>query len=142
VSDQPDFKVGDKVYVSTIQDIVDHANAIKRGTPFHGSKQIWTISKLDYRNDQVEVYTRQVRSRFVLLARLTLVPAVDALADTIRFHATEEDIGRGVVYTPYEGAQAEDGVITSMNEHYVFVRYGADKSSKATDPRDLQWLCS
>lgn len=31
----------------------------------------------------------------------------------------------------------EDGVVTSVNDHYVFVRYGAMASSQATDPGDL-----
>lgn len=49
------------------------------------------------------------------------------------------DVGRAVVYRPAVGA-AEDGVIVSWNERYVFVRYGVQNSSKATDPRDLTFL--
>ena len=34
--------------------------------------------------------------------------------------------------------QNELGVITSVNETYVFVRYGNDINSKATRPEDLK----
>jgi hypothetical protein len=71
------------------------------------------------------------------------VNAVDMLAEVGKqFIALEKDIGRSVVYTPYEGAKTEDGVITGVNDQYVFVRYGADKGSKATRPEDLKWLAS
>jgi hypothetical protein len=54
---------------------------------------------------------------------------------------TDEDIGRAVVYTGhrYPGGKLEEGVITSFNDHSVFVRYGADKGSKATSRADLEW---
>lgn len=54
---------------------------------------------------------------------------------------TEADIGRTVIYTGnrYPGGKAELGVITSFNERTVFVRYGADRASKGTDPADLEW---
>lgn len=55
-------------------------------------------------------------------------------------HPTKEDTGRGVVYEPYSGAQAEDGVITSFNDVFVFVRYAGDQHSKATRREDLKWL--
>lgn len=54
----------------------------------------------------------------------------------------KKNIGRYVIYTPYEGCpkdQLELGVITSVNEHYVFVRYGNDINSKATSPYDLKF---
>lgn len=40
----------------------------------------------------------------------------------------QADIGRKVIYTGnrYPGGKIEEGVITSFNEHTVFVRYGAD----------------
>ena len=66
--------------------------------------------------------------------------AVDQLAEIGKFLPTEEDVGRAVVYTPYPGAQTEDGVITSMNDDYVFVRYAGDVGSKATRYKDLRWL--
>lgn len=31
----------------------------------------------------------------------------------------------------------EDGVVSSCNDKFVFVRYGLDTYSKATNPRDL-----
>jgi hypothetical protein len=52
---------------------------------------------------------------------------------------TEEDIGRLVVYIPYEGATAEEGVITSMNKSFVFVRYKSSNTSQATGRSRLCW---
>ena len=55
-----------------------------------------------------------------------------------------KNIGRYVVYTPFKGcdaSQKEMGIITSVNDRYVFVRYGNDINSKATRPEDLKmWL--
>ncbi len=55
---------------------------------------------------------------------------------------TEHDIGRAVVYTGnrYPGGKLEQGIITSYHDHAVFVRYGADKGSKATARADLEWV--
>lgn len=47
-------------------------------------------------------------------------------------------VGAGVVYTSPAGG--EDGVITSVNDTYVFVRYRGDFGSKATRPEDLRPL--
>jgi hypothetical protein len=54
----------------------------------------------------------------------------------------DEDIGRSVVYTGnrYPGGKLEQGVITSINAHSIFVRYGSDFNSKATARKDLEWL--
>jgi hypothetical protein len=52
---------------------------------------------------------------------------------------TESDLGRGVVYTPRTGPR-EDGVITSWNDKYIFVRYDGDRVSKATNPGNLDFL--
>lgn len=52
---------------------------------------------------------------------------------------TQDDIGRRVVYRPYVGSPPEAGVITSFNDAFVFVRYGADAHSKATNCADLEW---
>jgi len=49
------------------------------------------------------------------------------------------NIGAGVVYTPTHGGR-EDGVITSVGDRYVFVRYRGDQHSKATSPDDLTRL--
>lgn len=53
---------------------------------------------------------------------------------------TEADIGRRVLYRPPRpNCQSEAGVITSFNDCYVFVRYGADFGSKGTRREDLEW---
>lgn len=44
---------------------------------------------------------------------------------------TQQDIGRKVIYQPYHG-DTEEGVITSFNSLYVFVRYGSQCTSQAT----------
>ena len=52
----------------------------------------------------------------------------------------KQNIGRYVVYIPHPTCpnnQRELGVITSVNEKYVFVRYGNDVHSKATRAEDL-----
>ena len=52
---------------------------------------------------------------------------------------TAGDIGRQVVYRTAPNYEAEEGVITSFNDHYIFVRYGAEANSKATSWEDLDW---
>jgi len=53
-------------------------------------------------------------------------------------YPTVNDIGRKVVYrTKFV---MEEGVITSFNEKYVFVRYGTDVHSKGTRREDLDWV--
>ena len=54
---------------------------------------------------------------------------------------TDADIGRGVNYI-IPNLPTETGVITSFNEHYVFVRYRDQHPSangKATHRMDLYW---
>ncbi len=51
---------------------------------------------------------------------------------------TADDIGRKVVYERGD-RPFDEGVITSFNEKYVFVRYGADTHSKATSRADLAY---
>jgi hypothetical protein len=48
----------------------------------------------------------------------------------------------GVVYRPpHPGAEAEQGVITSVSTLYVYVRYSGDcTGSKATHPAALEFL--
>lgn len=46
-------------------------------------------------------------------------------------------VGAGVVYEPADGRR-EDGVITSVNSMYAFVRFGTDAHSKATHPGQLE----
>jgi hypothetical protein len=47
-----------------------------------------------------------------------------------------ENIGSKVIYRA-EGVGSDVGVITSVNFRWVFVRYGRDAGSKATDPSAL-----
>jgi hypothetical protein len=50
------------------------------------------------------------------------------------------EVGPGGNQYVYSGERPENGgVITSFNAHAVFVRYGADKHSKATGRADLEW---
>ncbi len=56
---------------------------------------------------------------------------------------TAKDIGRKVVYREpgdFPGRKIEEGVITSYNALFVFVRYGASSSSAATNREDLEWM--
>jgi hypothetical protein len=50
----------------------------------------------------------------------------------------QSSVGRRVIYKP----TGEEGVITSANDWYAFVRYGADTHSKATRPEDLRLVSS
>lgn len=55
-------------------------------------------------------------------------------------HEAREHVGHKVIYSgPY---LAEEGVITSVNDHYVFVRYGSDVHSKATSAAELTLLAA
>lgn len=60
---------------------------------------------------------------------------------------TESDIGRKVVYIVRDAMSREariidreEGVISSFNASYVFVRYGAKVQTEATSRTDLEWL--
>jgi hypothetical protein len=51
------------------------------------------------------------------------------------------NIGNKVIYTPFEFCHyslKESGVITSVNDRFVSVRYGSDVNSKSTRPEDLE----
>lgn len=51
-----------------------------------------------------------------------------------------ELIGSKVVYRPFENSSPslwEEGVITSFNDSFVFVRFGNDVNSKACKKEDL-----
>ena len=63
---------------------------------------------------------------------------------------TENDKGRKVIYSrkgfegielPFSdvrfGNKFEEGIITSWNDSFMFIRYGKDIHSKATYPSDL-----
>lgn len=54
-------------------------------------------------------------------------------------HPTPNDVGRHVLYQSTVRERRQRGVITSMNEFFVFVRYGADSASQATRRQDLEW---
>lgn len=51
-------------------------------------------------------------------------------------------LGAGVVYRPFPGGLPEDGVITSVTDRWVFVRYRGDVGAKATDPAQLTPLAT
>ena len=51
---------------------------------------------------------------------------------------TENDVGRTVVYKPER--EKEEGVITSYNDSYVFVRYKTSSTSQATSREDLEYV--
>lgn len=54
---------------------------------------------------------------------------------------TEDDIGRKVIYTgnrKWDGPD-EEGVVTSFNDHSIFVRYGSKAHSEGTRREDLIW---
>lgn len=50
-----------------------------------------------------------------------------------------DGIGRLVVYGGNGNTMREEGVITSVNNSYVFVRYTGDMGSKATAAEALQF---
>ena len=52
---------------------------------------------------------------------------------------TDADVGRAVSYRPYVEHAAEEGVITSWNKEFIFVRYGTKTNSQATHPWALSW---
>jgi hypothetical protein len=49
----------------------------------------------------------------------------------------QTDVGRGVIYQGGHPDDREAGVITSFNDHVVFVRYG--RKVQATSREDLTW---
>jgi hypothetical protein len=54
-------------------------------------------------------------------------------------HYHERWTGMGLLSSPALGRKV-NGVITSVNDTYVFVRYAGDQHSKATAPKDLELL--
>ena len=61
----------------------------------------------------------------------------------LTLETAREGIGQGVVYQPPGYPEGREvGVITSVGDRVVFVRYGADRGSKATSPNDLVWEMS
>ena len=51
----------------------------------------------------------------------------------------QSDIGREVIYRVHSNAEAEEGVITRLNEKYVFVRFGKEEKSVVTTRDQLDW---
>jgi hypothetical protein len=67
------------------------------------------------------------------MAAMTLTEAREALA---------RNDAPGVIYRPGGGGidSTEEGTITSVNDRFVFVRYGRSRTSAATHPADLTLL--
>jgi hypothetical protein len=61
--------------------------------------------------------------------------------DEMTLDEARQHIGAGVVHDPGHGPK-EDGVISSVGERYVFVRYKGDFFGKATDPARLTLLAT
>jgi hypothetical protein len=59
----------------------------------------------------------------------------------MRLDEARNHIGDGVVYRPAHG-DAEEGTITSVNDRFVFVRYGSRRTSAATEPGALTLLAA
>lgn len=58
---------------------------------------------------------------------------------------TTEDIGRKVIYTPsgdYPDKVIEEGVLSSFNDHYIFVRFGHSPIGVPVSRDNLDWLVS
>jgi hypothetical protein len=53
----------------------------------------------------------------------------------------EKDIGREVVFE-LSGKEREFGHISSWNGRFIFVRYGSNTQSQATNPENLRWSIS
>lgn len=50
-----------------------------------------------------------------------------------------EDIGREAIYTNNYGGPFEIGIISSITDKYVFVRYHSGDTAAATKREDLIW---
>ena len=60
----------------------------------------------------------------------------------IKDELTPEDIGRRVIYVPtgdIHGKRAEEGIVTSFNHRYVFVRFGGSSNGVAVHRMNLRW---
>jgi hypothetical protein len=49
-------------------------------------------------------------------------------------------VGRVVIYDGRHGGSKEQGVVTSVNEHYIFARFGHGSTSAACSPGSLTFL--
>lgn len=57
----------------------------------------------------------------------------------ITLEQAKQNIGNKVIYLKGTDRQ-EEGIISSVNENYVFVRYGGNCTAQATKPKDLVFL--
>lgn len=73
----------------------------------------------------------EARARIDQWVKYTAIPARPE-------HDGEDYLGRPI-RIPFEPAKVEMGVITSVNDTYVFVRYVGRWQSQATRPEDLEW---
>lgn len=75
---------------------------------------------------------------------MTLEEAAEHVGQKVIYHGVHSPAGAGRPRLrpdePRTGPVAEEGVITSAGEQYVFVRYGSDVGSKATHPEMLELL--
>lgn len=53
-------------------------------------------------------------------------------------HTASQNIGKKVIYTDQFIKRREYGIITSVNDVYVFVKYVNDTRSKAMYPNNLE----
>jgi hypothetical protein len=53
--------------------------------------------------------------------------------------AVQEDVGRRVIYRAAPDFEPQEGVITSVRDDCVFVRYGIGCTSARTEMKDLEW---
>lgn len=53
---------------------------------------------------------------------------------------TKADIGRRVIYLANHATDTETGIISSFNEHLVFVRYGEKAHPEGTHRGNLEWF--
>ena len=60
----------------------------------------------------------------------------------ISLETAKKNIGNKVLYYVRGNRDLipEEGVITSANDMFIFVRYGSDTHSKATNPEDLFFI--
>lgn len=57
------------------------------------------------------------------------------VVDMITLEKAKENIGNKVVY---QGK--EEGIIYSVNDKFVFVKYSGNCTAQATNPKDLEFL--
>lgn len=53
-----------------------------------------------------------------------------------------QHIGAAVMFRGGASSEDEPGIITGVNNRYIFVRYGRDEYGKATRPENLELVTS